>query len=34
MTDANGREMSDRWAEAQVIKGWVREIWEDLGWDG
>ncbi|SHH95135.1 sugar phosphate isomerase/epimerase family protein [Marivita hallyeonensis] len=34
MTDAQGREMSNRWEEAQVIKGWVREIWDDLGGDG
>lgn len=34
MTDAQGREMSNRWAEAQMIKGWVQEIWEDLGGDG
>ncbi len=33
MTDAQGREMSDRWAEAQVIKGWVQDIWNDLGGD-
>ena len=33
MTDATGREMSDRWAESQVIQGWVRDIWEQLGGD-
>lgn len=33
MTDAQGREMSDRWAEAQMIMGWVREIWDELGGD-
>ena len=33
MTDAEGREMSNRWHEAQVIQRWVREIWEDLGGD-
>ena len=33
MTGPDGREMSNRWHEAQVIKGWVREIWEDLGGD-
>ncbi len=33
MTDAKGREMSNRWAEAQVIKGWIEEIWNDLGGD-
>lgn len=31
MTDASGREMSNRWEEAQVIKGWVQDIWDDLG---
>ncbi|MDB4112109.1 sugar phosphate isomerase/epimerase [Yoonia sp.] len=34
MTDAQGREMSDRWAEAQLIMGWVREMWDELGGDG
>ena len=34
MTDADGREMSNRWEEAQVIKSWVREIWNDLDGDG
>lgn len=33
MTGPDGREMSNRWLEAQIIKGWVREIWEDLGGD-
>jgi len=33
MTGPDGREMSNRWREAQIIKGWVREIWEDLGGD-
>jgi hypothetical protein len=33
MTDAHGREMSNRWREAQVIKGWVEEIWQGLGGD-
>ena len=33
MTDAQGREMSDRWAEAQLIMGWVREMWDELGGD-
>lgn len=31
MTGADGRELSNRWEEAQVIKGWVEEIWDDLG---
>ena len=34
MTGPDGREMSNRWEEAQVIKGWVQEIWDDLGGDG
>lgn len=29
MTDASGREMSDRWAEALQIKSWVEAIWAD-----
>jgi hypothetical protein len=33
MTGPDGREMSNRWHEAQVIKGWVQEIWDDLGGD-
>lgn len=31
MTGSDGREMSNRWDEAQVIQRWVREIWADLG---
>ena len=34
MTDKNGVEMSNRWEEALVIKGWVQEIWDELGGDG
>ena len=34
MTGPDGREMSNRWYEAQVIKTWVEEIWQDLGGDG
>lgn len=30
MTDAQGREMSNRWEEALVIKGWVEAMWSDL----
>lgn len=30
MTGPDGREMSDRWAEALTIKGWVEEIWRRL----
>lgn len=33
MTGPDGAEMSNRWEEAQRIKSWVREIWEDLGGD-
>ncbi|MEO0380849.1 MAG: sugar phosphate isomerase/epimerase [Pseudomonadota bacterium] len=34
MTDASGREMSDRWEEALKIKAMAEEIWADLGGDG
>jgi hypothetical protein len=30
MTGADGYELSDRWAEAKVIRGWVRGIWQRL----
>jgi hypothetical protein len=30
MTDANGRELSDRWQEALTIKGWVEKAWAEL----
>ncbi len=30
ITDADGRELSDRWEEALTIKGWVEEIWAEL----
>ncbi len=30
MTDAQGREMSNRWEEGLQIKAWVEEIWKDL----
>jgi len=30
MTDANGRELSNRWEEALQIKSWVADIWSDL----
>lgn len=33
MTDARGREMSNRWEEAQVIASWVRQMWDELGGD-
>ncbi|MEP3889805.1 MAG: sugar phosphate isomerase/epimerase [Hellea sp.] len=28
MTDAEGNELSDRWEEALIIKGWVSEMWD------
>lgn len=31
MTDANQSELSDRWAEALIIRDWVREIWNSPG---
>lgn len=31
MTGPDGKEMSNRWTEAQQIKAWVEDIWEDLG---
>ncbi len=34
MTGPDGREMSNRWEEAQLIKTWVRQIWDELGGDG
>ena len=33
MTGPDGREMSNRWEEALLIKGWVRQIWDELGGD-
>ena len=30
MTDKNGKEMSNRWNEALIIKDWVRGYWHDL----
>jgi len=30
MTDANGKEMSNRWKEALVIKKWIEAMWADL----
>jgi hypothetical protein len=29
ITDASGRELSDRWAEAALMAKWAREIWND-----
>ncbi|SFR33296.1 sugar phosphate isomerase/epimerase family protein [Litoreibacter janthinus] len=31
MTGPDGKEMSNRWEEAQQIKAWVEAIWDDLG---
>ena len=31
MTGADGKELSNRWEEALTIKGWVEEIWRDIG---
>ena len=33
MTGPDGREMSNRWDEALLIKSWVQAIWDDLGGD-
>ena len=30
ITDAEQRELSDRWAEALQIRGWIEEIWAEL----
>ncbi|MEM9212038.1 MAG: sugar phosphate isomerase/epimerase [Pseudomonadota bacterium] len=30
MTDANGREMSNRWEEALTIKSWIEEMWAEM----
>ena len=30
MTGPDGREMSNRWEEALVIKGWVEEMWAEM----
>ena len=30
MTDRNGVEMSNRWEEALIIKGWIEEFWTEL----
>jgi hypothetical protein len=30
MTDADNRELSDRFEEADIIRGWVEEMWHDL----
>ncbi len=31
ITGPDGRELSNRWDEALVIKGWVEEIWDQIG---
>ena len=30
MTDKNGKEMSNRWLEALTIRGWIKDMWDDL----
>jgi hypothetical protein len=30
ITDAHGRELSDRWAEAVLLAQWAREIWSEV----
>jgi hypothetical protein len=30
ITDAQGRELSDRWAEAALLAQWAREIWREV----
>jgi len=30
ITDADGRELSDRWAEALAMACWAREIWSEI----
>lgn len=30
LTDAQGRELSDRWSEALLLKRWAQEIWAEL----
>jgi hypothetical protein len=30
ITDRNGLELSDRWVEAGIIRGWVEQIWQEL----
>jgi sugar phosphate isomerase/epimerase len=31
ITDAGGRELSDRWEEALTLARWARELWSELG---
>jgi sugar phosphate isomerase/epimerase len=30
LTGADGRELSDRWAEALLLSGWARELWSEV----
>jgi hypothetical protein len=34
ITDARGRELSDRWVEAAQLARWAREIWTEVSRDG
>lgn len=29
ITDADGKELSDRWTEALLLQRWAREIWDE-----
>ena len=29
MTDSNGKELSNRWEEALLIKNWIEKIWKE-----
>ncbi|MGO9991207.1 MAG: sugar phosphate isomerase/epimerase family protein [Steroidobacteraceae bacterium] len=31
ITDAHGKELSDRWTEALLLQRWAREIWDEAG---
>jgi hypothetical protein len=33
MTGPDGHEMSNRWDEALVIKGWIEAMWGEMGGD-
>jgi hypothetical protein len=30
ITDARGRELSDRWAEARLLAQWARDLWNEV----
>ena len=30
ITDARGRELSNRWAESALLMQWAREIWAEI----